>query len=26
MPKDQANEALERLEHGQVTGRIVLTS
>ena len=26
MHKDQANEAMDRLEHGQVTGRIVLTS
>jgi len=26
MPKDQANEALHKLEHGQVTGRIILTS
>lgn len=26
MPKDQANEAMDRLEHGKVTGRIVLTS
>lgn len=25
MPKDQANEAIERLEHGHVTGRIILT-
>ena len=24
MPKDQANAAIERLEHGQVTGRIIL--
>jgi alcohol dehydrogenase, propanol-preferring len=26
MPKDQANEAMHRLELGQVTGRIILTS
>ncbi|GHF67175.1 alcohol dehydrogenase [Seohaeicola zhoushanensis] len=26
MPKDQANEAIDKLEHGQVTGRIILTS
>lgn len=25
MPKDQANAAIERLEHGHVTGRIILT-
>ena len=25
MPKDQANDAIERLEHGHVTGRIILT-
>ena len=25
MPKDQANEAIDRLEHGKVTGRVILT-